>query len=278
MLKMSMSTSSINYDSLSDKDHARVSLFMNKEAGIQLPTNKKNLIETRLRKRQRALQLKTLSEYIDYALVKSEQEQIHFIDALTTNKTEFFREASHYPFFVDYLANAKSNDEVRVWSAGCSSGEEPYTLAILASENNRCRVSIMATDISVSMLQRAKRAIYPHSSVTPIPPALRNRYLLRRKTSSADEIKIAPEPRKLVSFKTFNLITGQYNALPQFDVIFCRNVMIYFDAEQRENITRQFCRRLKPGGLLFIGHSETLKNEKPMLSPIAPTIYQREAL
>lgn len=274
---MKLSNSGIDYDSLNDSDHARVSLFMNKEAGIQLPTNKRNLIETRLRKRQRALQFKTLSEYIDYALVESEQEQVHFIDALTTNKTEFFRESSHYPFFQEYLANVSSNETVKVWSAGCSSGEEPYTLAMLASESRHPKVSIMATDISVSMLKRAQRAIYPHTAATPIPSAMRQRYLLRRKTSSSDEIKIASTPRQLVSFKTFNLITGQYSSLPQFDIIFCRNVMIYFDADQRENITRQFCRRLKLGGLLFIGHSETLKNEKPTLHAIAPTVYRKEA-
>mgnify|MGYP000093998872 FL=1 len=271
------SAGSINYDNLTDKDHARVSLFMSKEAGIQLPQNKKNLIETRLRKRQRALKFKSLSDYISYALDASEDEQIHFIDALTTNKTEFFREASHYDYYVQYLEAAAQNVPLKVWSAGCSSGEEPYTLAMLAAEHRPHNTSILATDISVSMLKRAKRGIYPHSTVTPIPLAMRKRYLLRRKTEATDEIKIAPDVRKFVTFDTFNLITSNYASLPKFDIIFCRNVMIYFNAEQREKIMFQFCSRLKAGGLLFIGHSETLNNEKPHLSTVAPTVYQREA-
>lgn len=271
------SAGNINYDNLTDKDHARVSLFMNKEAGIQLPPNKKNLIETRLRKRQRALKFKSLSDYISYALESSEDEQIHFIDALTTNKTEFFRETSHYDHYAQYLEAAPHNLPLKIWSAGCSSGEEPYTLAMLAAEYRPHNTSILATDISVSMLKRAKRGIYPHSSVNPIPLSMRKRYLLRRKNDTTDEIKIAPDVRKFVTFDTFNLITGKYASLPKFDIIFCRNVMIYFNAEQREKIMLQFCSCLKAGGLLFIGHSETLNNEKPYLCAIAPTVYRREA-
>jgi len=265
----------VEHDTLTDKDHQRVATFMNEEAGIQLPKNKRNLIETRLRKRQRTLKCRSLSHYIDYALADTNSEQLHFIDALTTNKTEFFREASHYPFYIDYIS-AQHPSTVRVWSAGCSSGEEPYTLAILAEEHASTPVSIHATDISTSMLQRANRAVYTHDSAAPIPLHLRKKYLLRRKTETADEIKIAPSPRKRVTFEPFNLITGHYASLSPFDIIFCRNVMIYFNAAQRENIVRQFCRCLKPGGLLFIGHSETLNNEKAMFSSIAPTVYRRE--
>jgi len=265
----------VEQDTLTDKDHQRVATFMDKEAGIQLPKNKRNLIETRLRKRQRLLKCRSLSHYIDYALGDKNSEQLHFIDALTTNKTEFFREASHYPFYIDYIS-ARHQSTIRVWSAGCSSGEEPYTLAILAEEYADNAVSIHATDISTSMLARAKRAIYTHDSAAPIPLNLRKKYLLRRKTDTADEIKIAPSPRKCVTFEPFNLITGHYASFSPFDIIFCRNVMIYFNAQQRENIVRQFCRCLKPGGLLFIGHSETLNNEKAMLSSIAPTVYRRE--
>ncbi|WP_394222889.1 CheR family methyltransferase [Alteromonas gracilis] len=272
-----MPESTISYDSLSDRDHTRVSQFMDRHAGIQLPKNKKNLIETRLRKRQRALNFKTLSEYIKFALESSEDEQIHLIDSLTTNKTEFFREASHYDHYIYYLQSVPSNTQVKIWSAGCSSGEEPYTLALLASEHRPQSTAIFATDISVSMLQRARRAIYPHSSISSIPLTMRRRYLLRRKTEAADEIKISAPVRQLVNFDTFNLITSSYKSLPVFDIIFCRNVMIYFNAQQRESIIRQFCNRLKPQGLLFIGHSETLNNEKPHLRAVAPTVYQRES-
>lgn len=275
LLKLTMLNNNITPDSLSIEDHQRVAAYMNKNAGIQLPKAKKNLIETRLRKRQRTLGFASLKQYIDHALGQSSEEHVHLVDALTTNKTEFFREKNHYDYYINYLNQNAHHKDITIWSAGCSSGEEPYTLAILANEHNHSNVSIHATDISVSMLNKAKRAVYPHTSVTPIPLPMRQRHLLRRKREFADEVKIAPHCRDIIRFYNFNLVTGQFAALPEFNIIFCRNVMIYFSAEQREKIVHQFTQRLVKGGLLFIGHSETINSGKSQLRVVAPTIYQK---
>ena len=271
---MSSLRSDIQYDALHPRDHERIARFIGDQAGIQLPEHKRNLIETRLRKRQRALGYQTLRDYVGEALKPGSKETLFLIDALTTNKTEFFREASHYEWYMRYLKEHRGTETIQIWSAGCSSGEEPYTLSMLAIEQDAI-VRIVATDISCSMLDVARRAIYLHKTVTPVPLALRNKYLLRRKTDDRDEVKIARAVRQNVRFDEFNLITDDFAVMPRFDMIFCRNVMIYFNPLQRQQLVDRFYRQLKPGGLFFIGHSESLKETADKFNSVVPTVYQR---
>lgn len=269
-----MMTNALKYDNLSARDHHRIAEFVESQAGILLPEHKRGLIETRLRKRQKALRFNSLKDYIAHALEHKNQEQSALIDALTTNKTEFFREPTHYPIFVDIIRSLKVRP-VRIWSAGCSNGKEPYTLAMVAAEH-KIPVKIIATDISDEMLQHARRAIYPHDDIDPVPVSMRPKYLMRRKTSTTDEVKIAKNIRNCVTFSHFNLIKDAFHTESPFDIIFCRNVMIYFNQMQRKRIVTGFNTALKPGGTLFIGHSETIKGMVPQLVSIAPTVYQRQ--
>jgi chemotaxis protein methyltransferase CheR len=273
-------------DALSERDHRRVAAFIEGHAGIQLPASKRSLIEGRLRKRQRALGYGSLHAYIDHALdTAGEGERLHLLDALTTNKTDFYREADHFRYLRQHVLGelaakraAGWQRPLRIWSAGCSSGEEPYTLAIELLELRRelpgLRFEIVATDISASSLEKARRGIYPHSRVEPIPLPLRKRYLLRSRDRKQDLVRIAPEVREQVSFDSFNLLTDAYDFSPKFDLIFCRNVMIYFNQADRSQIAHRFAATLQPGGLLFIGHSETLNDTGAEFVQQVPTIYR----
>lgn len=273
-------------DELTERDRKRVASYIEHNAGIQLPASKHSLIETRLRKRQRKLGYYSLKEYIDFALSSSEgqSERINLLDALTTNKTDFYREPDHFKFLHDYIlgeffpGRAAENRPLRIWSAGCSSGEEPYTLAMEMLEIQRHRpgfkFEILATDISVSCLQTARQAIYPHCKIEPVPMALRKRYLMRGKSNGKELVRMAPEVREKITFTSFNLLTDSYDFKPRFDVIFCRNVMIYFNNEDRSQIAHRFAHSLQTDGLLLIGHSETLADRGTVFKQIIPTVYR----
>ena len=281
-------SSTSGFDSrLSSKDHRRVATFIDQVAGIQLPDTKRSLVESRLAKRQRSLGFKTLGEYIEFALSREEgvPERLHMLDSLTTNKTEFYREPTHFDILKDYLNQQKPlsrytrKNPFRLWSAGSSTGEEPYTLAMVLSDVAQLHPGfsfhITATDISVSCLKTAKKAIYPHQRVQPVPMESRKKYLLRSKDKHKDLVAIAPEVKEKVSFSMFNLLTDKYSFSEPFEVIFCRNVMIYFDLQDRMAIADHFATVLRPGGLLFIGHSESLAKKEPCYRGYSPTVYQR---
>lgn len=277
-------------DHLSERDHKRVARFIEHIAGIQLPAAKRSLIEGRLRKRQRALGHKSLHSYIDYALDSEagKVERIQLLDAITTNKTDFYREPDHFQVLRQHVLSelARERDRgwkqpLRVWSAGCSSGEEPYTLAIemleLRQQLPGLRFEILATDISVSSLDTAKRATYPHNRIEVMPMDLRRKYLMRSRKPEQNLVRMAPEVRKPVTFRSFNLLTDAYDFPARFDVIFCRNVMIYFNNDDKAQIVGRFSHKLVAGGLLFIGHSETLSCHGDLLQQVKPTVYRRVA-
>lgn len=267
---------------LTASDHKRLAQFVEATAGIQLPEHKRSLIEARLRKRQQMIGQPTLSAYIDYVLNQGAEERIMMIDALTTNKTDFFRESGHFEFLQKTLLERlppSVSCSLRFWSAGCSTGEEPYTLAMVLEhvKQQRPRFSyrIEATDIAVSVLETARQAIYSHEQVKPVPLDYRKRFLLRKKNSQLDIVKMVPEIRRNVFFNEFNLITGDYGKLGQFDGIFCRNVMIYFNNKNRANIINNFYQALKPGGFFFIGHSEGLSGKNQQFISLIPTVYMK---
>jgi chemotaxis protein methyltransferase CheR len=285
---MSINLSAAVQDSLSQKDHKLVSDYIERTAGIQLPESKASLIEGRLRKRQRQTGHASLHEYINMVLNsdEAEQERLHFLDALTTNKTDFYRQPDHFQTLRNYVLQTLAplhqqgwKKPLRIWSAGCSSGEEPYTLAIEMMELRRelpgFQFTIHATDISSSSLITARNAIYAHNRVDPVPKVLRKRYFLRSKDLSKNLVCMGPELRNKVNFGVFNLLTDEYIFQARFDIIFCRNVMIYFNNEDRNQIIDRFSHSLVEGGLLFIGHSETIANRSCNFKQVVPTVFQK---
>ncbi len=258
---------------LSDNDFLRVSRFIHQQYGIHLPPAKKTLLEGRLRKRMKQCAIGTYSGYCDYLFTEQgmKDELIYMIDAVTTNKTDFFREPYHFKFLTRQALpeltgkhNSPFRKKFQAWSAGCSTGEEPYTLAMVLSEYaSNCPgfdFSILATDISTKVLDIAETAIYSEEKVIPVLYALRKKYLLKSKDPCKKNVRITPELRSRVNFRRFNLMDSQLPIAEPLDVIFCRNVMIYFDIETQERLVRLFHQRLSPGGYLFMGHAESINN------------------
>jgi len=209
---------------------------------------------------------------------------INMIDAVTTNKTDFFRESDHFDFLqsriLPKLVEAYNGQPLKFWSAGCSSGEEPYTLAMVLEDyrtrSARMDYRIIATDISTRVLEAASRAIYDLEKATPIPMEFKKRYLFKSKDPEREEVRIRPELRAKVDFTRVNFMDDSYPVPTGFDVVFCRNVIIYFDRKTQERILGHLCVHLRPKGWLLIGHSETLTGMDLPLRSIAPTIYIRE--
>ena len=244
------------------------------------------MLESRLAKRMRATGIPSMSAYVDYLFSPegTENEKVHMIDAVTTNKTDFFREPDHF----DYLSRTAlpalfsgmtSNHDVVIWSAGCSTGEEPYTLAMVLSEYRvrepGSRFVILATDISMRVLEEASKGIYDEDRVEPVPLELKKKYLLRSKDQSKGLVRISRELRALVRFRQLNFMEGDFGMREPMDVIFCRNVIIYFDRPTQGRLLTRFIRHLRPGGYLFLGHSESLNGLNLPLVQVATTIYRR---
>lgn len=275
-------------DQLRPADHRRVAAFVAKTAGIQLPENKRSLVETRLRRRVKATGKGNFTHYLDFALSVEgvAGEQLLLIDALTTNKTDFFREAAHFDFLTDYVRGHLARHRqvgfsrsFNVWSAACSTGEEPYTLAMvlsdLSAEIPGFRFNIVASDIAPSVLDIARKGIYPNARIAPVKESLRKKYLLRSRDPAKGLVRVNKALREMVTFSSFNLITGDYSELDHYDAIFCRNVMIYFNTKDREQIINNFQSVLLPGGLLFIGHSESLGVHRQAFETLRPTVFRR---
>ena len=253
-----------------------------------MPPAKKTMLEARLQKRLKALGIRSFEEYGDFVFSKegSAVELVHMIDVVTTNKTDFFREPAHFDFLAktalpDILQDRGDviRDPVRIWSAGCSTGEEPYTLAMVLSEfatnHPGFRAAITASDICTQVLQTAKTAIYPEERTDTIPLNLKKKYLLRSREKSKSLVRITPKLRSLVSFKRINFMDDDFGISEKMDIIFCRNVVIYFDKTTQQNLMRKFHQQLRPGGYLFIGHSETLNGLDVDFKAVASTVYQK---
>jgi chemotaxis protein methyltransferase CheR len=256
---------------ISPESFAFFAEFITRELGIKMSDAKLPMLQSRLLRRLRALQLSSLDEYRRYLADSpgSEEERIHFISAVTTNKTDFFREPQHYEYLVNTAppklypeTGSAPGARITAWSAGCSSGEEPYTLAMVLNEycqkRSRFDFAILATDISNRVLQQARSGTYEESRIEPVPHPLRAKYLLRSRDRSAQLVRVVPELRQKVSFHCLNFMDRDYRIRATFDVIFFRNVMIYFDRPTQEAVVNRMCRYLRPGGYLFVGHSESL--------------------
>ena len=268
---------------LSDSEFRDLSELLYKTCGIALHDGKKDLVRARLSKRMRSLGIPTVSAYLRRCLDDATgQEMTMLIDQLSTNLTSFFRERAHFDFltdrFIPSLFEKKENDRrIRVWSAGCSSGEEPYSLAITLLECLKGRgdwdVKILATDISTRVLRTAMDGAYAADRVASVPEPLRRTYFTTPpRGAEPPRYQVAAAVRRLIQFRHLNLMTPWPFTGP-FDFIFCRNVMIYFDKPTQQTLVGRYCDCLDRGGLLFTGHSESLAGITHRFRYVAPTIY-----
>ncbi|MEO5359803.1 MAG: protein-glutamate O-methyltransferase [Nitrospirota bacterium] len=273
---------------LSDKVFRRLSDFVQSEVGIKMPPAKKTMLEARLQRRLRKLGIGTFEQYSDYVFSPkgTESELVHMIDAVTTNKTDFFREPNHFEYLTKHtlptlneVNGAGVMRPLMLWSAGCSTGEEPYTLTMVLSEygeraGGRFSFIIIATDISTKVLDKAKEAIYEAEKIEPVAMPLRKKYLLKSKDPAKQLVRIVPELRRCVRFRRLNFMDDDFGFRETMDVVFCRNVVIYFDKPTQERLLKKFARYLNPGGYLFMGHSETIGGLNVPFTQVAPTIYR----
>ena len=271
---------------ITDRDFQRLSSFVYEKAGINLHEGKKDLLRARLAKFLRNSSFSSVDEFYQALLRdKSGEYTVGFLDCISTNLTYFFREPQHFDFLrgtvvPQFLERAPTTpvQRVEVWSAGCSSGEEPYSIVItllqaLPNDGNH-QVHVLATDISTRMLAKAARGIYEEERLKKIPLDVKRRYFKRGKNRWAGFFKVKPILRQAITFRRFNLMEPFPSSF-SFHVIFCRNVMIYFDKKTQERLVQKFYDVLRPGGYLFIGHSESLTGIKHSFQYIKPSIYQK---
>jgi chemotaxis protein methyltransferase CheR len=268
---------------LTDKDFERLSALVYAKSGIHLHGKKKELMKTRLGKRLRATGTRNFEEYYGYLLQYDDgREMVHMLDAITTNKTSFFREPSHFQYlekniFPPLVQSGKPR-RLRFWSAGCSSGEEPYSLAMCVMDAflhaKSLEFKILATDISTAILERARLGIYPESRVAEIPLPLLRRYFKKGFGKQEGYFQVKENIRSVVTFGQINLMEP-FSFKRPFDAILCRNVMIYFDRKTQAVLVNRFFECLAPGGALFIGHSESLSGLEHPFKYVQPSIYRK---
>ncbi|MEE7449845.1 chemotaxis protein CheR [Methylobacterium radiotolerans] len=251
---------------LSDRHFRSVADLIQQHVGIQLPPAKRTMVEGRLRKRMRALELPTLEAYGRHLFEGGHlaDEFPHLVDCVTTNKTDFFREPAHFDLLretiVPRLAARGDRPLLKVWSAAASTGAEAYTLAMVLQDMaaGRFRYAILGTDISSEVLERARTAIYPEDMLAAVPPDLRRRYVMVARDRGRREGRIVPELRARVRFQQLNLMDEAYPIDRDADLIFCRNVLIYFDKPTQKAVVGRLAAHLRPGGYLVVGHSESM--------------------
>lgn len=266
-------------------DFNRLSKFIRERYGVNLPPAKKFLLESRLQSRLKTLGLERFHDYCDWVLSAEghKAEGAHMMDLVTTNKTDFFREPHHFEFLQNYIlpefSQSGSARNVKAWSAGCSTGEEPYTLAMVLDHysevHNLPNFSVFATDISNQVLEAAKLGVYREDQVADIPVAFRQKYLLKSKDRLKPSVRITQQIRSRVQFDRLNLMQENYNCGSDFDIIFCRNVLIYFDKPTQELVIRKLSSHLRRGGFFFLGHSESTMNMNVALKQLRPTIFEK---
>jgi chemotaxis protein methyltransferase CheR len=256
------------------------------ESGIWLGEHKHALLTGRLARRLRLLGLQNMQEYLELVI---QADQLHeravMIDYITTNQTHFFRESRHFDFLSEQIfprwqreaASGERPKLLRVWSAGCSTGEEPYSLAMLLlkhfSADAGWDLEVLASDICTRVLEKARAAMYPIEKLKEIPPEFLRAYMLKGRGEQKNTMKVSPEVHRVVRFARVNLHADSYPILGKFDLIFCRNVLIYFDQAAKQKVIGGILRHLAATGLLFVGHSEHLASMSPNLRTVSPTVY-----
>jgi len=264
---------------LSEKQLIRICEIVYQSCRIHLKKGKEALARARLMKRLRVKQVASVDDYLDY--IESEEgshELTLFIDVMTTNKTSFFREAEHFNYLRDHILPELKSHRLRFWSAACSSGEEPYTLAMWLKEHMQGIDSkdllILATDISRRMLDKARMAIYPNETLRNLPSTQFYKYFKKLNGQHPGSFQVVDDVRMLIRFSWLNLLESWPMKGP-FNVIFCRNVMIYFDRQTQQELINRFWELLEPGGYLFVGHSEGLSAIKHQFRYMRPATYRK---
>ncbi len=272
------------YPVLRDAEFDFICHVVGENAGIKLGPNKRQLVQGRIARRMRELGLSSYEAYCTHVRESGPEELVGLINALTTNVTSFFRENHHFEALASYMLpeamkrNAPSR-RVRIWSAGCSTGEEAYCIAMVAAEvmpaTPRWDVKILATDIDSNVVAEAECGVYPLERVSSISSARLHRFFRRGTGAEAGNVKVRSELTRLVTFRPLNLMQ-EWPMRGPFDVIFCRNVMIYFDQPTRERLIGRFAQILAPGGYLCIGHSESIHGISTPFKSVGKTIYKRQ--
>jgi len=264
---------------LSSRQFDIISRLVYQVSGIDLHEGKEELVKARLIKRLRHLKIFGFDHYLKYlANDKSGSEIRAMVDVLTTNKTNFFRESEHLDYLRDEIITGLGNDQIRLWSAGCSSGEEPYSIAITLCEAipdvGKCDIKILATDISDRMMEQARQGLYGEDTLKGMPPQLKRKYFQKAEAGIGHRYRVVPLLQSMVCFAKLNLM-DEWPMRGLFDVIFCRNVMIYFDKQTQEKLVKRFWSQLRAGGYLMVGHSESLTFMAHDYRYIKPAVYQK---
>lgn len=271
-------------DRISQRNFDLLSRFIYDYSGIKMPSSKLTMLEGRLRRRLRAMHYSTFDDYCDFLFNHGglEQEGIHLIDAVTTNKTDFFREAKHFDYMQTVALPAlvgRGARVIRSWSAACSTGAEPYTMAMVLAEFAEGRsdvtYNILATDLSTDVLRVARTGIYAEDLLAPVPNALYRKYVMTARHPEKREVRIVPKLRSRIGFARMNLMDRKYPIGEPMHMIFCRNVLIYFDKQTQVGVLTRLCDCLAKGGYLFIGHSESVAGFDLPLVPVSNTVFQR---
>jgi chemotaxis protein methyltransferase CheR len=271
---------------LSQQEFDLLRELAHRQAGIHLGPHKKEMLKARLLKRLRTLGFKSFLEYYSHLQHRDDagDERVQFVNALTTNVTEFFREEHHFRFlreqWLPSLRAGATSNRLRIWSAGCSTGEEPYSIAMAVREGlgPACPawdVRILASDIDSDALQRAADGIYPQEKLAQVPVPLHARYFLCGTGKFTGKVRVRPQLQEWLTFRRMSLVEPAWPIYTRFDAIFCRNVLIYFNRADQERVLKRLLEYLDDSGLLFLGHSEGVHGMNCGLHPVGPTTYRR---
>jgi chemotaxis protein methyltransferase CheR len=273
-------------DGLSKRNFDLLAKYIYTYSGIKMPHGKMTMLEGRLRRRLRATGMPTFDSYCDYLFKHGglESESLFLIDAVTTNKTDFFREPKHFEYMTQTalpdIVKSYSDRRIRVWSSACSTGAEPYTMGMVLSEFMATNAPerdyfILATDLSTDVLQKAQKGIYQADLLQPVPAEMLRKYVMRPSDKRRQDMRISPKLRSRVGFARMNLMDDTYPVGDPMHIIFCRNVLIYFDKPTQQHVLTRLCNSLIPGGYMFIGHSETVTGLDLPIKQVANTVFKR---
>ena len=264
---------------ITEREFAEMRDLIHETSGISLKDCKRVLVVSRLARRLRDLRLSTFSEYLVH-LRRGDpagDEMRRMINCITTNKTSFFREETHFPCLASHLraAFAEGRHAFRLWSAACSTGEEPYSIAITALDAvPGAQLHILASDVDTDVLARGEQGVYPAAALDSVEIGIKRRWFLRGRAESEGLVRVKPEVRRAVEFRRINLVEEYWPVSGKLDAIFCRNVIIYFDRHTQRRLFERLVPRLAPGGLLFVGHSESLFWLSDLVEPVQHAVYR----
>ncbi len=269
---------------ITEKEFKLFQSLIYRETGISLHDKKATMVQARLSKRVRELNMQTFTEYYEFLDEgKNADELLRLLSAISTNVTSFFREAAQWEFLEEYLGNlhqTKPNKKLRIWSSASSTGQEPYSIAMFLHEHlhnfREWDIKFLATDIDTKVLAHAIQGIYSEKDIGAMPKVFLTRYFTKIKSSDGVSYQVNDELRHMILYRMFNLVRGDFSIFKNsFDIIFCRNVMIYFDGPTRDELINRFHSLLAPGGLLLLGHSESITRQNSQFKLVQSAIYRK---